>query len=208
MRIMNDPYGLNPEGERQGPDSAEGFGVRFDDQFDQWTAPFVMAPLDTKVVRRTNALLGYPYGRDFCYGEATLMGKGGLAAAKAVATAVGTVATMGAMAIGPLRRLLASRLPQPGEGPSKEKRERGYFDLRLIADHPSDPGKQLRGRVTGDRDPGYGSTSKMLAESALCLARDEIEERGGFWTPASAMGVPLLERLQKSAGLTFEILEA
>jgi short subunit dehydrogenase-like uncharacterized protein len=207
LHVMREPYSLNPEGERHGPDERERLGARYDPIFGQWTAPFIMATLNTKVVRRTNALLDYPYGRDFRYREATLVGKGSLSAVKAAASAAAMGAGMGAMTIGPLRRLLARRLPPPGQGPSKAQQERGFFDLLLIAEHPSEPAKRLEARVTGDRDPGYGSTSKMLAESAVCLARDEIPERGGFWTPASGLGPPLLERLQKSAGLTFSVLK-
>ena len=109
------------------------------------------------------------------------------------------------MSIGPLRRAVSGRLPQPGEGPSKEQREKGYFDILLRGCHPSDPAKTLRGRIQGDRDPGYGSTSKMLAESAVCLARDGLPVDGGIWTPASAMGEPLLARLAANAGVTFTI---
>ena len=112
---------------------------------------------------------------------------------------------MGAMTIGPVRRLIASRLPSPGEGPSRDAREAGYFDVRLLARHPRDEGKNLRGRVTGDRDPGYGSTSKMLAESAVCLAHDDLTSTPGILTPAAAMGEALLLRLQKNAGLEFSI---
>jgi short subunit dehydrogenase-like uncharacterized protein len=115
---------------------------------------------------------------------------------------------MAATTIGPVRRLVAKRLPAPGEGPSKKKREAGYFDIALWAQHPDDPALNLRGRVRGDRDPGYGSTSKMLGESAVCLARDGLEAGGGFWTPASAMGDALLARLHEKAGVTFEIEDA
>jgi short subunit dehydrogenase-like uncharacterized protein len=205
MRAMNEPYSLNPKDLRSGPDSAESMAPRYDKDFEQWTAPFVMAGINTKVVRRSNALLDYAYGKNFRYDEAVLTGAGPTGFAKAAATAAGTVATMGAMAIGPLRRLVSGRLPQPGDGPTQEQREKGYFDLLLRGEHPSDPSKTLRGRVQGDRDPGYGSTSKMLAESALCLARDELSVGGGMWTPASAMGDPLLERLAKSAGVTFTL---
>ena len=125
------------------------------------------------------------------------MRAGALAAGLAGATAAG--------AIRPLRGVLGRFLPAPGEGPSPEAREAGYFDIRLFARHPDDPAKSLFGRVTGDRDPGYGSTAKMLGESAVCLAQDELAVGGGLWTPASAMGEPLLERLQARAGLTFSI---
>jgi short subunit dehydrogenase-like uncharacterized protein len=204
-RVNDDPYGLNPLGQREGPDGADTLAPEFDEDFDQWTGPFVMAGVDTRVVRRTNALLGYAYGTDFRYDEAMLMGKGlgGLAKAAGLATALG--AGMGAMNIAAVRRMAARRMPAPGEGPSKEARESGYWDVRLIGEHPDDPAKNLRARLTGDRDPGYGSTSKMLGESAVCLALDPLECPGGFWTPASAMGDPLLARLQKSAGVTVEI---
>ena len=206
-RVNDDPYGLNPQGMREGPDGPDTLAPEFDDDFDQWTGPFIMAAVDTRVVRRTNALLGYPYGRDFLYDEAMLMGRtlGGLAKAAGLATALGV--GMGAMKLGPVRRLAARRMPAPGEGPSKEKREAGYWDLRLLAEHPDDRAKNVRARLTGDRDPGYGSTSKMLGESAVCLALDPLDCPGGFWTPASAMGEPLLARLQKSAGVTAEIEE-
>jgi short subunit dehydrogenase-like uncharacterized protein len=204
-RAVEEPYSINPKGERSGPDGPERMAAAHDPDFDQWTAPFVMAGVDTKVVRRTNALLGYPYGKDFRYDEAVLVGSGPLAAVKAGATAAATGAGMGLMAIGPLRRLIAGRLPAPGEGPSRAVREAGYFDLRLHAAHPTDPAKALRARVTGDRDPGYGSTSKMLGEAAVCLARDSLEGGGGFWTPAALLGGALLERLTAHAGLSFTL---
>jgi short subunit dehydrogenase-like uncharacterized protein len=207
MRVMNAPYALNPEGQREGPDAAERMTLRHDPDFGQWIAPFVMAGVDTKVVRRTNALLGYAYGENFRYDEGVLSGPGPLGWAKALATAAATGAGMAAFAIGPLRRAIAGRLPQPGEGPSKEKREAGYFDVEFLATHAEDRGKSLRARVTGDRDPGYGSTAKMLGESAVCLALDELSAAGGFHTPASAMGEPLLARLEAHAGLTFTIEE-
>ena len=112
------------------------------------------------------------------------------------------------MAIRPIRRAVVRRLPQPGEGPTREQREAGFFDLRLFAAHPTDPEKHLRARIRGDRDPGYGSTSKMLGESAVCLAKDALEVGGGFFTPASAMGDALLARLPVNAGVTFEIEDA
>jgi short subunit dehydrogenase-like uncharacterized protein len=204
-RVMAAPYSLNPSGQQRGPDRAESLAPKFDELFGEWTAPFVMAPINTKVVRRTNALLGYAYGEDFRYDEAILTGSGPAGAAKAVAAAAGTALMMGGLTLGPLRRFAAGRLPGPGEGPSKEQRERGYFDLLLIAEHPHDASKNLRARVTGDRDPGYGSTSKMLGESAVCLATDALDVGGGFLTPASAMGDALLPRLQEHAGVKFEI---
>ena len=96
-------------------------------------------------------------------------------------------------------------LPAPGQGPSRQQRESGFFDLRLFG--KTKHGETLRARVSGDRDPGYGSTSKMLSESALCLAADKLDVGGGFWTPASAMGQPLMERLTANAGLKFELVD-
>jgi short subunit dehydrogenase-like uncharacterized protein len=201
-RAMQEPYSLNPRSQRHGPDAAEPVAPRYDEDFDQWTAPFVMAGINTKVVRRSNALLDFAYGRDFQYDEAMLMGRGPVGAAKAAATSAGSAAMMGAMAIGPLRRLAKDRVPQPGDGPTKSEREAGFFNLLVRGTSAS--GRILNGRVKGDRDPGYGSTSKMLGESALCLARDPLLVGGGMWTPASAMGEALLVRLPE-AGVTFEI---
>ncbi len=109
------------------------------------------------------------------------------------------------LAIPPLRAVAKRFLPAPGEGPGRKQREKGYFDIRLYGVHPDDRDKDMIARVQGDRDPGYGSTSKMLGESAVCLAKDELSCDGGFWTPASAMGQTLIDRLQENAGLTFTI---
>ncbi|MFK7898995.1 MAG: trans-acting enoyl reductase family protein [Myxococcota bacterium] len=202
QRAMSAPYSLNPEGEQWGPDRAERSSPAFDADLQQWTAPFVMATINTKVVRRSNALLDYAYGEEFRYDEAMLTGRGPAGLAKAAAMSVGSGVMTAAMSLGPLRRFAADRVPQPGDGPSADEREAGYFDLRLRG--RSQDGIVLRARVRGDRDPGYGSTSRMLAESAVCLAQDDLEVEGGLWTPASAMGDALLERLPK-AGVTFEI---
>jgi short subunit dehydrogenase-like uncharacterized protein len=207
MTAMREPYSLNPPGEQRGPDGPERLGPRWDPDFRQWTAPFMMAGIDTKIVRRSNALLGWAYGREFRYDEAMLMGAGPLGFAKAWSTSAGSAAMMGALSAGPLRRAIAPRLPQPGDGPSKEVRERGYFEILLRGEHPSDAAKALRARIHGDRDPGYGSTSKMLGESAVCLAQDALPAAGGCWTPASAMGDALLARLPKNAGVDFTIEE-
>jgi short subunit dehydrogenase-like uncharacterized protein len=205
MRAMNDPYALNPRGERAGPDPQEGSAPVWDARFDQWTAPFIMGAINTKVVRRSNALLDYAYGRDFRYDEAMLMGSGPGGFAKAVAASVGMAAMQAALKLGPVRKLAAARAPASGEGPTRAQQEKGYFDILLYGEHPDGPERSLRGRVTGDRDPGYGSTSKMLSESALCLARDPLTSPGGMSTPAAAMGEALLVRLEKHAGIAFTI---
>lgn len=206
-RILTDPYALNPAGQRNGPEQPDQNLPIYDDDFEQWTAPFFMAGVNTRVVRRSGALLGSQYGEDFRYDESTLSGDGPVGAMRAAATSLGTGLAMGAMALSPIRRLAGPRLPQPGEGPSARQREEGYWDLRFWAAPPRGvDAPPVRARLTGDRDPGYGSTSKMLAESALCLATDELPSRVGFLTPASAMGDALIPRLEGHAGVGFEIL--
>jgi short subunit dehydrogenase-like uncharacterized protein len=204
-RLVADPYALNPEGERQGPDGPDPTGPAWDADFDSWTAPFVMGAINTRVVRRSNALEGYPYGRDFRYDEAMLTGAGRGGWAKAAGASAGMGAVMVAGNLGPLRALLGRALPKPGQGPSRETREKGWFDLRLFGALERDPSKSVRVQVTGDRDPGYGSTAKMLGESAVCLAKDELPVQGGFWTPATAMGEALIARLEAKAGLRFAV---
>lgn len=205
QRIMADPYALNPAGQRSGPDGPDVATPEYDPDFESWTGPFVMAAINTRVVRRTNALLDSGYGSDFRYDEAMLMGPGATGWMKAAALSTGLAATTVAGAIGPVRQLMARLAPSPGEGPSKQQREEGFFKIRFLGTHPQDPAKNLRSLVTGDRDPGYGSTAKMLGESAVCLARDELSVGGGIWTPAAAMGDALLRRLQANAGVSFTI---
>ncbi|MBW2315694.1 MAG: saccharopine dehydrogenase NADP-binding domain-containing protein [Deltaproteobacteria bacterium] len=203
--ILADPYALNPADRRSGPDRNEALAPTKDDDFDGWVGMFVMAGINTRVVRLSNVLLGDLYGADFRYDEAILTGGGPLGYAKALGLGAGTGGVMALMSVGPIRRGLSRFLPKPGEGPSKAQREAGFFDLEFHGEHPDDRGKSLRARVTGDRDPGYGSTSKMLAEAAVCLAKDEPATGGGFWTPASAMSDALITRLVERAGLTFTI---
>jgi short subunit dehydrogenase-like uncharacterized protein len=204
-RILVDPYGLNPDGARSGSDGSDQTGVEFHSDSGSWTAPFVMAGVNTRIVRRTNALLGYPYGRDFRYSEATSTGRGPGGWLKAVSMTAGLGGFMLLSAFPPGRSFLSQRvLPKPGQGPSRERREAGFFKLLLVG-RVAD-GSLMRATVSGDRDPGYGSTSKMLAESAVCLAKDELPCAGGFWTPASAMGDILLKRLVSKAGLSFELI--
>jgi len=208
MRVMADPYAIDPAGQRGHEESPDSRGPAFDSDLGQWTAPFVMAGINTRVVRRSRALLGDLYGSEFRYDESMLTGEGAAGAVKAGSVAFGMGAGMGAMAIGPIRRLVSRRLPAPGEGPTPEQQERGHWDLRFWAAPPAGSREgALRARLRGDRDPGYGSTSKMLGESAVCLALDSLEDSAGFLTPASAMGDALIDRLQKSAGVSFEIEE-
>ncbi|MBD3868267.1 MAG: saccharopine dehydrogenase NADP-binding domain-containing protein [Acidobacteria bacterium] len=199
-RILVNPYSLNPEGKRNGPDGRDRMSPSYDDDFRKWTAPFIMAGINTRIVRRSAALMPDLYGPDFSYQESMLTGRGVGGALKATAVSGVMAAALGALSIGPIRRLIAPRLPQPGEGPTPEEQKNGNWEMRFL-------GGSSGARVTGDMDPGYGSTSKMLAESAVCLALDQLTVGGGFHTPASAMGNILIERLQKNAGVTFEVIE-
>jgi short subunit dehydrogenase-like uncharacterized protein len=203
-RIMTDPYSLNPEGERQGPDGRDQRGVEYNELAGRWTAPFIMAVINMRVVRRSNALMDYAYGKEFEYNESMLSGKGASGWLKAATITAGLGGFMLASSFSLSRSLLVEKMiPKPGEGPDKSARESGFFNLMLFG--KLGDGTVLRARVTGDRDPGYGSTSKMLSESAICLAMDDITVGGGFWTPASAMGALLRQRMVENAGLTFEI---
>jgi len=171
-----------------GPEQAQDSKPIYDDKLETWVAPFFMAPINTKNVHRSNALMDHLYGEDFCYNEMWIQGPG--EEGKAAAEFVGSM--------NPL-----ADAPAPGEGPSKESRENGNYDVLFCADLTD--GSSLHASVSGDMDPGYGSTSKMIAESALCLVNDCVELGGGIYTPAPAMGEKLITRLQANAGLTFKI---
>jgi short subunit dehydrogenase-like uncharacterized protein len=205
LELNADPYALNPLNMPRGIDGLDQTSAEQDPDFRQWTAPFAMGAINTRVVRRSNALMNYAYGHEFRYDEAVLTGEGPAGFAKAAALAAGTAMVMGALAIAPIRNLVLPLLPKPGEGPSRETQQNGYFEITLLGLNPEDPEGNVRATVKGDRDPGYGSTAKMLAESAVCLAMDELDVGGGFWTPASAMGTQLIERLGSNAGVTFTL---
>ncbi|MGE3464905.1 MAG: trans-acting enoyl reductase family protein, partial [Pseudomonadales bacterium] len=168
--ILRDPYALNPEGAPRGLDGPEKTYPEYDPDFMAWIAPFVMAEINTKVVRRSHALLGSPYGSGFRYDEAILMPYGQLGFPLAVALAGGTASFNAAMRTGALRRWLSTLLPSPGEGPDRAAREAGHFQIQLLGKHPDRSSADLRLRIRGNRDPGYGATARMLGESAVCLA--------------------------------------
>jgi short subunit dehydrogenase-like uncharacterized protein len=206
-RILADPYALAPPDLRSGPPQPEVTTPERDPVTGRWLGPFVMAAVNTRVVQRTHALLGRPWGPTFRYREAMDGGTGPLGALKSGAVAVGTFAGMGLLAVPPVRSVLSRWvLPKPGEGPTPAQQEAGYFDIRFTGTTAS--GRRIETQVTGDRDPGYGGTARMLGEAALALAdlpRDEVS--GGFWTPASALGDRLVERLEAHAGLRFAVLD-
>jgi short subunit dehydrogenase-like uncharacterized protein len=201
-KVLGNPYALNPKGVR-GPDKSDQTGVRFDHDFDMWTAPFVMAGINTRIVRRSHALMGLPWGKDFRYSEVMSAGKGPKGFTRAVTIAGGIMGFLGLVAFPLTRPIIEKRLPAPGEGPDKEARENGFFKTRLIA---LGDGNEVRGIVEGYQDPGYGATAIMLSEAALCLALDgaNLQSEGGITTPAVAMGMRLIERL-RNAGMKFEI---
>ncbi|MDA9469578.1 saccharopine dehydrogenase family protein [Bradyrhizobium sp. CCBAU 53415] len=189
VAILNDHFALTPD--FTGPKQPKGNRAVYEEDLQSWAAPFMMALINTRNVHRSNMLMGFPYGREFVYDEMVLTGPGekGEANARRVMAA-------NAEKTGP-------NAPKPGEGPSKEEREKGLFNLLYVAIAPD--GRQVRAGVTGDRDPGYGSTSKMISECAICLLRDATDVPGGFWTPGAAMQHKLIKRLQDNAGLTFGV---
>ena len=207
-KALGNPYALNPTGERRGPRQPGGMPVQYDADAKAWIGPFVMAAINTRVVHRSNALMDHAYGREFLYDEAMITGKGVLGGAASLALTGGLGAFAAATAFWPTRQLLTRFvLPKAGEGPNAAARERGMFELLFIG--KAKDGRIFKARVTGDRDPGYGSTAKMISEAAICLATEVDREQvgGGFWTPASAMGVKLIARLKRNAGVTFEMLK-
>ncbi len=167
--LLADPYALNPENNASGEDTEDQSRAVYDQDCQQWTAPFMMAPINTRVVRRSHALLGYPWGQSFRYNEALLTGKGLKGCIKANLVSLGTALTALICFFKPTRLLLARFLPKLGEGPSNETIKNGYFEIELLAKHPSNSGYNIRARITGDHDPGYGSTSRMLAKRCLVL---------------------------------------
>lgn len=201
-RELRNKYLLYPPGEAPGPKVSDQTGPRFDTCFERWTAPFVMALINERVVRRSNALLDFPWGRDFDYDESMLC------SSRAQALTVSLAMGAGLLTVGtaPGRALAQRLLPGPGEGPDRAAREQGFFELFFEAEHPQADGRNVRVKVTGDRDPGYGATSRMLGEAALCLAQDEPDVDGGIWTPASALARHLMPRLEEHAGLSFDIV--
>ncbi len=201
-RVLLDPYALNPRDAARGPDKLNRMGAHVDEDTGAWSAPFIMSAINGPIVRRSNALMGFPYGEDFHYDEAMETGKGIKGLTMAAGVSAGMMGFLALAGAPPTRALLRKLLPKPGSGPSREARESGYF--RVYVYGTSDKGKKVKGVVEGTSDPGYGETAKMLGEAALCLASDNLSSSGGVLTPASAMGMTLIERL-RAAGMTFRV---
>ncbi|MGB7983336.1 MAG: saccharopine dehydrogenase NADP-binding domain-containing protein [Candidatus Nanopelagicales bacterium] len=207
--LVFDPYSLSPDRDSE-PDRVPGYD---DDERDLsgalhepelgWMAPFIMAPSNTRVVRRSNALAGYPYSKSFRYREAMGFGEGVAARAKATGMTAGVGALGAAMGFGPTRAGIGKVLPKPGEGPTPEERAAGRFTMEIHGWTPD--GQHYVSTVSAQGDPGYAATSVMLAETVLLLASGdpELPARAGVLTPATGLGIPLVERL-RAAGFTFE----
>jgi short subunit dehydrogenase-like uncharacterized protein len=200
--LLADPFALSP---RQAAPQPSGDRVVHDADIPSWSAPFVMASINTKNVHRSNALRGYPYGQDFTYSEMMMTGDGAAGEKRARAAASQSKTQQALLGFAPTRWALRQfALPKPGQGPSKDERENGMYDVLYVG--TAGDGQTLRASVRGDKDPGYGSTSKMITEAALCIIdtpRDTTP--GGIWTPAAAMGDALIDRLVMRAGLRFSL---
>ena len=187
IKVLTNPFALT-EG-FTGPEQPTGAAPQYDEELNSWSAPFVMAAINTKNIHRSNFLLGHQYGEDFRYDEMLLTGDG--EQGKAAAEYVAKDDSIGKSDL------------QPGDGPTQEERENGNYDAIFTGQNSE--GELMISSVQGDRDPGYGSTSKMLAEAAICLLENPTLASGGLWTPAAAMGQALIDRLHAHAGLTFQI---
>ncbi len=201
-RVLLDPYGLSPdreaEPEPRGVRMSVG-GARHSDEADGWIAPFVMAPFNAAVVRRSNALTGWAYGRTLRYREVQRMGRGLRAQAMARAVQPAAAALLAGLAMPPSRFLLDRVLPKPGDGPSDGQRASGFFELRSYAELAASPGTvAYQARFGCDQDPGYDATAVMIGQSALALAfdQDRLPDRAGVLTPATALGDVLVDRLR------------
>lgn len=188
VQILNSPFALTPG--FSGVKQPKGNKPVYEEDLQSWTAPFTMAAINTRNVHRSNMLMGFPYGKDFVYDEMVLTGPGESGEANA------------RLVIAANHEKTGPNARKPGEGPSKEERENGLYDLLYIAIGPD--GRQVRAAVKGDRDP-YGSTAKMISECAICLLRDAPDVPPGFWTPGAAMQHKLIKRLVDRAGLTFAV---
>jgi len=207
-QALKDPYLLCPESQRVAKQRHPLIPVQFDQDFQEWVTPFVMADVNARIVLRSNYLQDYAYSQNFRYEEGLLTRGGPIGWLVAQGLKLGLDGLVLAAALPPTRSLLESWiLPKSGEGPSAADQESGFYDLRFLG--RTAEGQLLKVKVMGDRDPGYGSTSQIIAQAGIGLAKDLVSEDkpGGLWTPAALMGKPLVERLQRYAGVTFSVLK-
>jgi len=206
MKVLGDPYALSPdrEAEPRLGNEADLRGAEHSDELGLWLGPFVMASVNTRVVRRSNALRGWAYGRSFRYREVMAFGSGVAGRAKALGAGGGMAALVAGLALPPTRFVLDRVLPEPGSGPKDDLVREGFFVIEIHARTPAGEGWVCRVEAQGD--PGYGATSVMLGESALSLGLDgeRLPDRSGVLTPATAIGTVLAERL-RAAGQKFEV---
>ena len=203
---LANPYSICPKGHGVKVRQPRVKIAELDADFDSWVAPFVMSAVNTRIVHRTNALTRHSYGKEFVYDEAVLTGPGLKGRLTAAGITAGIAGVMAAGTIAPVRTAVERFIAPPGSGPSEGAQKKGFWDLRLLGQ--TSDGRSLRVKVVGQGDPGYGSTSKMLGQAAACLALDVPKSavRGGFWTPATALGDRLIARLEKHADVEFEVL--
>ncbi len=199
-KSLTNPYGLNPKRQQFGLDKRDLRSVKYDKKIKSWISPFLMAGINTRIVRRSNALSNFSYGQNFQYDEAVMTGKGLKGRLNGIILSI-PLMFLAAKPGSFLNKFFNIFSPKPGQGPNKKERENGYFSFRFFVF--DEQGDKSIFKVTGDRDPGYGSTSKMLAESAVCLAKDKLDNKYGVLTPSYAMGDNILNRLISKAGLTF-----
>lgn len=201
---LSNPYILNDDDNCPNVRQTNVSIPQWDAENNRWLAPFIMASINTRVVHRSNQLRDYEYGREFKYDEAMWLPAGLKGRLMSYGMTAGIAGFAAGMMFKPSRDLLNDHiLPKSGDGPSKSERDNGYFDIRFFG--YANNGNKVLTKVTGDKDPGYGSTCQMLAQSALCLLQDIDKDDigGGFWTPASSMGDALIDRLQQHAGIKF-----
>ena len=206
---LANPYLLNNDSDAPNVRQDNINKPQYDAEHGHWLAPFIMASINTRIVHRSNQLLSYQYGREFKYDEAMWMQNGVKGQLISYGMSAGILGFITAMTFRRSREFLSNHvLTKSGDGPSKSDQDNGYFDLRFFGKTANN--ETIATKVTGNKDPGYGSTSQMLAQSALCLAQDitKDEVKGGFWTPASAMGNRLLTRLENNAGICFEVVNS
>ena len=199
-KSLTNPYGLNPKGQQDGLDKRDLRSVKYDKKIKSWISPFLMAGINTRIVRRSNALSNFSYGKKFQYDEAVMTGKGVKGRLNGIILSIPLI-FLAAKPGSFINKIFNIISPKPGQGPNKKERENGYFSFRFFVFDLE--GNESIFKVTGDKDPGYGSTSKMLAESAVCLAKDKLDDKYGVLTPSYAMGNNILNRLISKAGLTF-----
>lgn len=212
QNVIDDPYMLSADRDNESAPGGQSDTAWFrasaiDATLSGWVASFIMAQHNTRIVRRSNSLLGWAYGKDFRYREVMSTGRSAASPLLAAVVAAGlklqnTVGPLAHRGFGP--NIVDRLVPKAGSGPSEAARNRGFFSMRTFSRTSS--GAQYRTTFAADGDPGYKATAVILGEAALCLAldRDKLSQMTGVLTPATVMAEPLADRL-RTAGVTIEI---